>query len=884
MFRSVLSMLAPCLVFFSAVSTHAEEITLFNGKDLQAWTFDTGSDDQKVKKEDFWIVQNGMLIYRGSLGRGTLRHEGKYETDYVLSLEWRWPTNVASGADIVLHSSDEADQFGRRKEIRVSLNVDEAGDIVYRGTPEQFDTTHERQTDRELEKDFGQWNQLQIICREKMITVVVNGQPVNQVTDAPLAKGGIGVGTAPVPICYRNIKLIRPIAPGHVRAENAAKPLAAAWAKMQARKEAEALKREQARLAAEQKEKERLERLISERGSLIQQIRDAVSSNNKSEASPKLTAKALPYPPDAREIRFNTTFGTIDFKSGSSLKALAAFYLRELTKRGWVENQSKATVEEDSIELVFAGAGGELELELDESSDYVDVSIDTDGVDFGGMNNPAELTALGIPQPRKALLLQENVEIPADAQRLSFDDDGCMFYSTMKLEQAFAHFSNLIKSKGYRESRRPIISKSRNYTEFKRGGAELSVNVFTDSVGSRIILEYDDRKKDPVVAPLPEVALVSARKAVASGASTSGDDTVKEKTSIDVSKNKGTATVTINGEQHVFQHVAAYRTSEDISEGDSIKIAFTKKPIPFRLIQRRLTAEPAFKFMDLSTFESPEYLVVAVGEYSSLQLSVPGTGYFRSLRDPIEGLEVKGGRIRGTLKLPASADLGETKITANADAVIMTPSTSLAPGLTDVAEGEGDFVDVAPPVPDDADDLSRSGTNYRKTYTAESRMSVGETADFYRSDMSARQWRSIAAPSPNANEEVLKFSNAFGTMTVRLRPSGRGTGITIVKRDQQKAKQDGVLPEPGKGRLILANAHSLQVVYSIGRTDYPVKAGAGADNFRDALNYSVGPGNYTVAIKVPGQRSKTERIKITEGSSWAIVAVPTGGYVSMQLY
>ncbi len=880
MLNSALSKLLLAIAFCCSTSIYAEEIRLFNGKDLDAWTFDTGSrsGDNNVKKEDFWRVQNGVLIYPGSLGRGTLRHEGVYEAEYVLSLEWSWPTNAGSGADIVLHSSADQDESGRRKEIRVALTVDEAGDIIYRGAPERFDTTRGRQTDKELEREFGQWNQLQIICRKEMITVVVNGVPVNQVTDAPLSKGAIGLGTAPVPIVYRNVKVIRPIGPQHVRAENAAKPLAAAWEKIQAAKKAEEWRREQARLAAEQREKQRQERLVAERNSVVQQIRDAVSSAAAAEVTPQLTGKSLPYPGDARELRFNASFGMVDFKSGSSLKALAGFYLQELAKRGWVENESEATMEEDSIELLFEAADAKFELELDERSDYVDVSIDTDGVDFSGMNDPAALVALGIPQPRKALLLQKEVAIPDDVQRLSFDDDSCMFYSKMKLEEAFAHFSNLIKRKGYRESRRPIISSSRNYTEFKRGGVELSVNVFTDDVGSRIILEYDDGKKDPIVPPLPELTLASSRSSTSERNPTRGD-----KTPIDVGSNKGSATVTLNGERHVFEHVAAYRAKSDIEEGDSTSIVFSQRPISFGQIQSRLATDKNFKYMDVSTFELPVYLVVTIGEYSSLQLSVPGTGFFRSMQDSIEGIEVNGGRVKGTLKLPASVELDELTISATADAVIMTPSTTLA-SASSTAQSLGPFVDVSPPMPDQASGFQRSGSNYSKAYEAEVRMSVGETADFYRTALTAPQWREVAAPSPVANEEVLHFRNQVGSMIVSLRRDGAHTKISVTKRDDQKAKQDGVLPEPGKGRLILANAHTVPVVYTIGSRNYPVKAGAGAENFKDALNYSVGPGTYTVVIKIPGRRPETERIKITEGSCWAVVAVPTGGYAALQLY
>lgn len=49
-----------CALVFP-VSSHAEDILLFDSKGLDTWTFDTvyGSDEDEVKKEDFWLVQSG---------------------------------------------------------------------------------------------------------------------------------------------------------------------------------------------------------------------------------------------------------------------------------------------------------------------------------------------------------------------------------------------------------------------------------------------------------------------------------------------------------------------------------------------------------------------------------------------------------------------------------------------------------------------------------------------------------------------------------------------------------------------------------------------------------------------------------------------------------
>ena len=867
------------IAFCSATLSYAEEITLFNGKDLNAWTLDTRvkNNGKRITKDDVFIVQDGILICRGGLSIGSLRHEGNFAADYELSLEWRWGPSIASGADISIHAEKEGDEYGRRKEILVSLSVDEAGGIVYRGTS-RFDTRRERQTDADLEKDMGQWNHLRIICREKMITVIENGQPVNQVLDAPLSQGGIGLGVAPVPIFYRNIKLIRPLGTEHKRAEDAAKPLAAAWAKTVARKKAEEHKREKARLAKQKREEERKARIVAERNSVIQSLRDAVAKDNNVEVAAKLDVKALPYPPDAREIDFNVTAGMIDFESGSSLKALAAFYLREMAKRGWIENEDKATMEEDSVELVFEAADATFELELDQRSDYVDVSIDTDEVEFEGTNDPGSLAALGIPQPRKALLLQKEIPIPKDVRRLSFDDDGCMFFSNMKLKEAFAHFGNLIRKKGYRESRRPIISKTRNYTEFKRGRVELSVNIFTDPGGTRIILEYDDGKKDPVLPPLPEVA-------VATSNSVGGSQTSQvSRRPIDVSRNQGTATVNIRGERHTFSHVSAFRSQSDIDDGNSTTIFFTKKPLPYRQVQHKLLNDENFSFIDITSLDLSVYLMLEIGDSSAIGVSVPGVGLFKGLSDPLEGMQIENGRIVGSLNWTPQDKDDDFSFTATADAVIMTPMTKLSDGEANIPTEQGEFVDVSPPMPDGAEDFGRSGTNYSKTYTAKVRMPRSKIADYYRNTLASQGWRSIEAPKPNADEQLLRFRNSVGTMTIHLKSLGSRTELAITKHDDEKAKRDNVMPAPGKGRLIMANAHTVPVVFTIGKSNYSLNAGAGAENLKGARNYSVGPGKYIIHIKIPGQPQKTETIQIAAGTAWGVIAVPTGGYLAMQLY
>ena len=60
-----------------ALAPAAEKTALFNGKNLDGWSFHA-QDDDSVKIEDPWIVKQGMLISQG-LASGFLIHDGQFE-------------------------------------------------------------------------------------------------------------------------------------------------------------------------------------------------------------------------------------------------------------------------------------------------------------------------------------------------------------------------------------------------------------------------------------------------------------------------------------------------------------------------------------------------------------------------------------------------------------------------------------------------------------------------------------------------------------------------------------------------------------------------------------------------------------------------------------
>jgi hypothetical protein len=72
-------------------------------------------------------------------------------------------------------------------------------------------------------------------------------------------------------------------------------------------------------------------------------------------------------------------------------------------------------------------------------------------------------------------------------------------------------------------------------------------------------------------------------------------------------------------------------------------------------------------------------------------------------------------------------------------------------------------------------------------------------------------------------------------------------------------------------------------VYTIGKTDYKLKPSQ-ADDPKTALNYSLNPGLNKITIEIPGQQPQKYELRLTEDTTWGIIALPNGGYLPLQMY
>jgi hypothetical protein len=592
-------------------------------------------------------------------------------------------------------------------------------------------------------------------------------------------------------------------------------------------------------------------------------------------------AMALPFPPDAQLLEFTAWSRDISYTSPSPLKSLAAFYLKEMANRGWEHDESAARVEDDRIKLVFKHDNVKVEISLRQSSKGVEVDFDCDNLKFTGVDDPAKLTGAGIPVPQAALLIQKDYPLPEGAVNLQFKKEGCTFKSSLSLDDAFAYYMKLVPSKGFRESRKPILSDSRKYTEFKKGPVLVSVNIFTDPVGSRIILEYKDESRKTTVPALAAVASLPLKGITAEPASAGGSPAAPVGGSpVDVTSNKGSATVNYNGKQYTFKNVAAFQTRSRGAE--TTMLVFSARPVPLNKMQSMIVKDPGFSYGDLYEGANPDNLVVQLGKYMSFQFGIPGVGMSNSVDEPVNEMTVEGGRVRGTLKMAPTKLFSDTfGFTATIDAGILTPTTRVAGPADVVAKSDSPVVANSPiPFPDAVGNISSEGSKFRKTYHADVHLPLAEVIGFYRKELPAQGWKPVEGNAGGA----MRFKNDAMDVVLTLKSQGDKTAVEAVTRDMAQARKEGVLPDAGKGRIVFGNGSEVSVVFTVGKTTHTLKPGQGARDYKQTVSNSLAPGSYTVTIKASGQAAQTEKIELTEGSTWGIIAMPMGGVLPIQLY
>lgn len=205
-------------------------IPLFNGKDLSNWEPDVPARDTNKNAPSSFIVRNGLLV---SLGKpeGHLVTKQTYR-DYRLEVEYRFPGKPGNCGVLVHASRPRALYKMFPQSIEVQMNSGDAGDFWC--IQENIEVPDmEKRRPREAgqkwggaegdarrilnltdgsEKPLGQWNTMIVECRGRDVTVWVNGDLVNNGTNASVDHGKIAIQAEGAEVEFRRVEL-KPLPP-----------------------------------------------------------------------------------------------------------------------------------------------------------------------------------------------------------------------------------------------------------------------------------------------------------------------------------------------------------------------------------------------------------------------------------------------------------------------------------------------------------------------------------------------------------------------------------------------------------------------------------------------------------------------------------------------
>lgn len=215
--------LAACMATTSRCASERQPQSLFNGRDLSGWDVDVPVTDSSMRLRNPFVVRNGLLVSLGE-PRGHLLTDASYR-DYRLEIEYRFSATPGN-AGVLVHASTPRALYGMfPRSIEVQMESGNAGDFwciledihvpnmeARRGPPAGWGTTEGklrriRNLTDNSEKPVGEWNTMVIEVVGRSIKVWVNGDLVNDGSDATADRGRIALQSEGSEVEFRKLSL-----------------------------------------------------------------------------------------------------------------------------------------------------------------------------------------------------------------------------------------------------------------------------------------------------------------------------------------------------------------------------------------------------------------------------------------------------------------------------------------------------------------------------------------------------------------------------------------------------------------------------------------------------------------------------------------------------
>lgn len=150
---------------------------------------------------------------------GYLQTRAKFK-NFALHAEWRWTAQPGNGGILVHIASGPIDRNLWPRSQQIQLKHHAAGDLLPMAgatfaealsSPPDAKTPTLNHTAADNEKAAGEWNRCDLLCRDGLVEVTINGVLQNRITHSDPAEGRIGFQLEGAPFELRNVR-IEPLA------------------------------------------------------------------------------------------------------------------------------------------------------------------------------------------------------------------------------------------------------------------------------------------------------------------------------------------------------------------------------------------------------------------------------------------------------------------------------------------------------------------------------------------------------------------------------------------------------------------------------------------------------------------------------------------------
>jgi hypothetical protein len=218
-----------------------------------------------------------------------------------------------------------------------------------------------------------------------------------------------------------------------------------------------------------------------------------------------------------------------------------------------------------------------------------------------------------------------------------------------------------------------------------------------------------------------------------------------------------------------------------------------------------------------------------------------------------------------------------------------TATTGNAKSAEQVLESDGDS-DYPTPKQRTLRSLGTSGlpggAAFRHELSASIPAGLDSVLAFYRRELTQRQWQEDtkgAVVKPDS--ATLTFKAPDGPAMLKLERRNDETTVSLVVRHPTAATKAGVLPAPGKVRLLFGNMGDAEVSVSINNKTIKVAPGTGGPTNPNGPTMELPPGAYRVTIKSAGKPAHDSTLKVAANDSWGLMVGPDGrDMLPIQLY